>query len=143
MVIAGVADQVPERIRALVYLDAFVPADGDSAWALSTGAERTRLISGAAGDGFPFPPLPCFDARATAHPLASFLQAIRLTGKLDAVPRRDYVYAAEWAEGPFGPVAERLRDDPAWHLHVLASQHNLMRDVPDELARIVAAAADA
>lgn len=25
MVIAGVADQVPERLRALVYLDAFVP----------------------------------------------------------------------------------------------------------------------
>jgi hypothetical protein len=43
----------------------------------------------------------------------------------------------------FDPLTSRLRDDPAWHLHELRSQHNLMRDVPDELARVVAAAADA
>ena len=30
MVITGVADQVPERIAQLVYLDAFVPQDGQS-----------------------------------------------------------------------------------------------------------------
>ena len=28
-VISGVADQIPDRIRALVYLDAFVPEDGE------------------------------------------------------------------------------------------------------------------
>jgi pimeloyl-ACP methyl ester carboxylesterase len=30
MVITGVADRVPDRIKRLVYIDAFVPADGDS-----------------------------------------------------------------------------------------------------------------
>lgn len=30
MVITGVADRVPERIRKLVYLDAFLPTDGES-----------------------------------------------------------------------------------------------------------------
>ena len=30
MVITGVADRVADRIKALVYLDAFVPKDGDS-----------------------------------------------------------------------------------------------------------------
>ncbi len=55
-------------------------------------------------------------------------------------PRREYVYAAGWAEGPFGPVAERLRHDSAWNVHTLRSGHNLMRDVPDELFRIVAGA---
>src|SRR5438309_8575591 len=29
-VISGVADRLPDRVRALVYLDAFVPEDGDS-----------------------------------------------------------------------------------------------------------------
>jgi pimeloyl-ACP methyl ester carboxylesterase len=140
MVIAGVADRVPERIRALAYLDAFVPEDGDSAWALNTDAERDRLLSGARADGFSFPPQPFFDPRATSHPLASFLQAIRLTGKLEAVTRRTYVYAANWPESPFGPVAERLRGDSGWQLHVMQSRHNLMGDVPDELARIVAQA---
>ncbi len=31
MVITGVADSIPEKIRQLVYLDAFVPEDGESA----------------------------------------------------------------------------------------------------------------
>ena len=30
MVITGVVDQVPERIAHLVYLDTFVPRDGES-----------------------------------------------------------------------------------------------------------------
>lgn len=34
MVITGVADRVPDRIRRLVYLDAFVPNDGESAMTL-------------------------------------------------------------------------------------------------------------
>jgi hypothetical protein len=31
MVVTGVADRVPERIAQLVYVDAFVPHDGDVA----------------------------------------------------------------------------------------------------------------
>ena len=34
MVITGVAERVPERLRHLVYLDAFVPEDGESARAI-------------------------------------------------------------------------------------------------------------
>ena len=36
MVITGVADRVPERVDALVYVDAFVPRDRDAAWDLAT-----------------------------------------------------------------------------------------------------------
>jgi pimeloyl-ACP methyl ester carboxylesterase len=39
MVAAGVADRVPDKLRHLVYLDAFVPADGQSLDDL-TGAVR-------------------------------------------------------------------------------------------------------
>lgn len=35
MVITGVADKLSERIAALVYIDAFVPRDGDSWWDLA------------------------------------------------------------------------------------------------------------
>src|SRR6202165_3524917 len=34
MVITGVADRVPDRIRRLVYVDAFVPGDGESLMSL-------------------------------------------------------------------------------------------------------------
>ncbi|HLP03143.1 MAG TPA: alpha/beta hydrolase [Opitutaceae bacterium] len=38
MVITGVMDRVPERIRHVVFLDAAVPADGQSIWDLFGGA---------------------------------------------------------------------------------------------------------
>jgi hypothetical protein len=41
MVITGVIDRIPERIRHVVYLDAAVPDDGMSIWDLfGTGAPR-------------------------------------------------------------------------------------------------------
>src|SRR4051795_805256 len=40
MVITGVADRVPEKVDALVYLDAFVPRDGESCWDLVNDEER-------------------------------------------------------------------------------------------------------
>jgi pimeloyl-ACP methyl ester carboxylesterase len=48
MVITGVADRVPDRIRRLVYLDAFVPNDGESAISLvgSHGDWLKNMIKG-------------------------------------------------------------------------------------------------
>src|SRR5919205_4115238 len=40
MVVTGVAERLPERIRHLVYLDAFVPANGQSLYELG-GPPRT------------------------------------------------------------------------------------------------------
>ena len=40
MVITGVADRIPEKVDALVYLDALVPRDGESCWHLVKNDER-------------------------------------------------------------------------------------------------------
>ena len=83
-------------------------------------------------------PLPFFDQRASAHPLASFLQPIALSGDLGSFRRRDFVYALDWpGDSPLRPSYERVRDDPAWTTHELDGKHNLMRDNPDDLLRIL------
>jgi pimeloyl-ACP methyl ester carboxylesterase len=137
MVISGAADRVPERVRSLVYVDAFVPEDGDSCWQL-TNDEQRAWYAGVDETGYGVPPLPFFDDRATAHPLAAFMQPIRLRSPL-AFPRT-YVYAKEWpTSSPFAPTYERLRDDPQWTVHALDSKHNIMRDAPEELLKILLA----
>jgi pimeloyl-ACP methyl ester carboxylesterase len=40
MVITAVADRVPQQVNSLVYLDAFVPRDGESCWTLTTDEQR-------------------------------------------------------------------------------------------------------
>ena len=79
-VISGVADRVPERIGALLYLDAFVPEDGDSCWVMTNDEQRRWYIDDAGDTGLAVNPLPFFDPRASAHPLAAFVQRSRLTG---------------------------------------------------------------
>ncbi|MFG3510567.1 alpha/beta fold hydrolase [Streptomyces sp. NPDC047821] len=141
MVITGAADRVPGRVAGLVYVDAVVPAHGDSCWSLVTDRERAWYLDGAGETGYTSAPLPFFDARATPHPLASLLQSIRLDGGLDRFRGLDYVHATDWdGESPFTALYERLRDDPAWRTHALASGHNVMRDAPDELLTILLAA---
>ncbi|WP_431045745.1 alpha/beta fold hydrolase [Streptomyces sp. P1-3] len=142
MVITGAADRVPERVAGLVYVDAMVPEDGDSCWSLVTDQERAWYLEGVGETGYTSAPLPFFDPRATPHPLASLLQSVRLAGGLDRYRSRDYVYATGWdGQSPFTALHERLRDDPAWRTHAVASGHNVMRDAPDELLRILLAAA--
>ncbi|MEU1810656.1 alpha/beta fold hydrolase [Micromonospora aurantiaca (nom. illeg.)] len=137
MVITGAADRAPDRVDSLVYLDAVVPGDGDSCWSLVSEQER-RWYLDVDETGYASRPLPFFDARATPHPVASLLQPLRLTGGPAPVRRRDYVYAAGWADqSPFTPTYQRLSADPGWTTHALPGGHNLMRDTPDELAKIL------
>ncbi len=49
MVITGVANRVPDRIRQLVYLDAIVPEDGESVMGLFGDAIDTMAQAGAGG----------------------------------------------------------------------------------------------
>jgi pimeloyl-ACP methyl ester carboxylesterase len=137
MVITAVADHMPERVDSLAYLDAVVPANGDSFWALVSDQER-RWYLDVVENGYGVRPLPFFDARATPHPLASLLQPLQLTSDLAHIRRRVYVYAAGWdGESPFTPFYHRLREDPSWTTYALDSRHNLMRDAPKDLLKIL------
>ncbi|MEU0939643.1 MULTISPECIES: alpha/beta hydrolase family protein [unclassified Embleya] len=142
MVITGAADRAPDRVRGLVYVDALVPGDGESCWSLVNDREREWYLRGVGRDGYSCEPLPFFDARATPHPLASLMQVVRLEGGLDRFERRDFVYATGWdGASPFDEVRRRLAEDPTWHVHPVSSGHNVMRDAPDDLLKILLDAA--
>jgi pimeloyl-ACP methyl ester carboxylesterase len=137
MVIAGVADRVPERIDRLVHIDAWVPDDGDSCWSLVNDDYRARFVAGAAVDGRIVAVPPGLDPRARPHPVASFLQAVRLTGAHRRVPRRTLVHCSGWPNTPLTAQYERLRADPGWDVHVIDSGHNVMAERPDDLVTVL------
>ena len=147
MVISGVADRMAARIGALVYLDAFVPGDGDSLLSLTTDGFRQFLSDGAsAGGGLLSPPVSAegfsvnpadrawVDARCTPHPFAAFLQRLSLTGAWEMVPKRAYVYCDGWEPNPFADLYARLAADRSWVTRAMHCGHDLMIDMPDELA---------
>ena len=128
MVITGVADRIPDRVDSLVFLDAVVPHDGEACWDLVNDEERQWYVK-VDDTGFGVPPMPFFDDRATAHPLATVLQPLRLQGDLNRFRRRVFVYAQDWpGESPLQASYDRVRSDPKWISHELDGKHNLMRD---------------
>lgn len=137
MVISGVADRCAERIAALVYLDAFVPQDGDAWWDLAGDAYRALAIRNSRDDGLSVTPPPGMDSRCVPHPLGSFLQRIRLTGRWRDVPRKVFVYADRWEATPFADTRRTLEGDPAWTVEVLPCGHGLMAEAPDAVREIL------
>lgn len=136
MVVSGVIDRIPERISTAIYVDACVPTDGQSCFDLVNDVLRKLFLENAANDGFSVPPKPGLDPRATPHPLAAFLQRIRLKNGAPRM-RRVYVYLSGWAESPFTEVYRRLRSMPEWQTFELPVGHNVIAAAFDELLEIL------
>ncbi|MCT9093616.1 alpha/beta fold hydrolase [Streptomyces sp. ASQP_92] len=138
MVIAAAADRAAGRISRLVHLDAYVPRDGDSCWSSTSDGYRQSFTAGAAPTGYAVQPPAGGDPRRRPHPLGSLLQEIRLTGRFDEVPRREFVYCSGWEERtPFADLHTRLQADPAWLVHDLPTAHNAMREAPEAVAALL------
>ncbi|MEU3296908.1 alpha/beta hydrolase family protein [Streptomyces longwoodensis] len=139
MVISVAADRARGRVERLVHLDAYVPRDGDSCWSSTTEAYRQAFLAGAASTGYSVLPPAGGDPRRRPHPLASFVQTARLTGAVDEVPLREFVYCSGWEDRtPFTDLRSRLRADPRWRVSELPTGHNAMREDPDAVAALLA-----
>jgi pimeloyl-ACP methyl ester carboxylesterase len=139
MVVSGVADAAPSQIGALVYVDAYVPDSGESAWSLTSPYFRKVFAEGARSDGLNCVPPPGLDPRARPHPIGTFLQSSRLTGRWREAPRKTYVGAFGWEGSPFLELHARLSRDPEWSTHSLDCPHNVARHQPETLAEILLA----
>jgi pimeloyl-ACP methyl ester carboxylesterase len=155
MVATGVADRARARVARLVYLDAFAPEDGCSAFDLMpperAAAMEARIA--AEGDGWRLPPNPMppdtdpADAAFAAprrfdQPANTFRQKLALTGGPLTVPTH-YVYCT--LPGP-GDGFRRFRDAApgrGWTVHDLEASHNPHITAPDALMALLAAIAAA
>lgn len=137
-VITAVADRLPDAVSALVYLDAFVPEDGDSCFSMTNDEQRRWYIDGAGRTGLAVEPMSFFDPRARPHPLATLIQKCRLTGAWRSIEVKHYVAATGWpGESPFASTWERVRAEPGWNVHEWETRHNVMRDGPDRVLRLL------
>ena len=136
MVVSGVLDLAAERIAAAIYSDAYVPDDGQACFGLTNDLFRKVFLDNVAQDGFSVLPPAGLDARTTPHPLAAFLQGLRLKNPPPPV-KRGYIYLSGWPETPFASTYARLRTAQAWQTFELPVGHNVIRNAFDELLEIV------
>jgi len=147
MVATGVADRAPERVARIIYLDAFVPENGQALVDFLPPQARQRLKdSVSSGDGWRVTPNPVppdtseNDAAWVAkfrmpQSVRCFEQPIRLRAKL-TLPR-SYIQCMRYADhGPFGQFAARARDE-GWRLDELDSSHSPNVTAPGALMELL------
>lgn len=130
MVIAGASERLQGRIRTLLFLDALVPSDGDSVWSTWGSPMRDNFIQ-ASTDGLRTDQPPGVDARARPHPLATFLQPIRLSAAAYAVKNKVYAWCKAQPDSPFEAIHNRIEAEGAWITHRLACGHDIMNEAPE------------
>ncbi|MGW7530604.1 alpha/beta fold hydrolase [Streptomyces sp. NPDC054783] len=139
MVIAGVADRLGDRLDQLVFIDAYVPEDGDSCWTLTSDRFRELFMAGSRADGRWVAVPGGFDPRARPHPLASFVQSVRLGGGPGHELGRTFISGGAWPGSPFVTLTERLRSDSGWRVHEIPVGHNIALRDPFSLSAILGA----
>jgi len=155
----GAADRVSARIRLLVYVDALVPSDGQSAFDLLPDefVDLARAAADEHGDGWRvtipaalLPPegLIAEDERARYvsrlgdQPLASFSEPINLSGTLDRLPHA-FVRCTGASLGhdlggdPIAPMAARAQRE-GWLYRELVAPHDPQLSDPLGTAAVLA-----
>jgi pimeloyl-ACP methyl ester carboxylesterase len=137
MVVTGVADRIPERIGQLIYLDTFVPEDGESSLSIGTRSEADKAeLWGKVKDGGVIPswvdpnqPPP----KDVPHPVKTLTDPLVLKNpaRLD-IPTAYVLFVDPGKEGnedDFFPHAERARV-LGWPVYEMESDHNAQWSAP-------------
>jgi pimeloyl-ACP methyl ester carboxylesterase len=149
MVATGVADRARELINQVIYLDAFVPGNGQSLFDLNEPGRQPMRDAAKAGDGWRIPPNPTppdtppediewLNARRAHMPIKCFETKLKLTHGETGLPR-SYIYCSRKQAGtdPFAQFAKRLKNDAGWRYFEMDASHSPNVTAPEALMGVL------
>src|SRR3954469_22082039 len=151
MVATGVADRARERIAQLIYIDAFVPGDGQSLLDLNE-SDRQRMTDLTTSGAWRVQPHPIaadtpqadiawLTERRVPMPIKCFDTKLKLQGGALTLPR-SYIYATRITPADtFGRFAKQTKADPAWRYHEIDASHSPNVTAPETLMALLQAIA--
>lgn len=149
VIVSGVAEQEPGRIASIVFLDAFLPENGQKGTDWNSQHAKAAVAAAIAKGEISRPPVKCeiynvnekdrawVDRLTTPQPIGTALQPIRLTGARDRVAKKTYIRATGYPHKIFDANLARCRADPSWRTFEVPCGHDVMVDMPDRLAEIL------
>ena len=148
MVITGVLARIPEKVRAMIYLDAFVPEDGKALVDYLSPAARAAWDKYKEADV----PVPAFSAerlgltepeqiafvipRLTVHPWRTVYQPVTALKPRPSIPTA-YIRCTRNPAPHFDAATERLAADPAVRIDAIDTGHSAMVTEPAETIRML------
>lgn len=148
MVITGVATEVPERLGQLIYLDAYVPEEGECEVDLWPQELKDEMnFDSAKSRGLRPPPSPelmgindpklaeWVRERTTQHPMDTYTQPVPKGNKQSvSIPRAFISCTTGPLASLFGRFADKARDEN-WQVREIETGHDAMLTAPDEVVR--------
>lgn len=148
VVATGIADRARDRVTQLIYLDAFVPRDGQSLFDLNERGHELMRKAAASGDGYRLPPNPppadtepadlvWLNARRVNMPIKCFETRLKLEHGEPAMPR-SYIYCTRIPPGDvFGQFAGRAKREAGWRYFELDASHAPNVTAPEALMKVL------
>jgi len=153
-VVTGALAHIADRVSHLVYLDAFVPSDGDSVAGLTglsgdtIGPGATWLVPPRAREYEDRSEAAFAEPRRTDHPIGCFTEPVRLDQSLE-----DYSFSLTYikatgepraeTEGSFWVADDHAKSSPGWRREAIATNHMIPNNRPGELVAILESIAPA
>ena len=149
MVVSGVAEQAASAIGSIVFLDAFVPDDGDSMAGLTSQAVRDSLKAAAERGDLGVPPRPAaaflvnekdqawVDSKCVPQPIGTMTETLKLTGARERIGKKAYIRAGAYPNPGFDKALARVKADRSWRVYDVPCGHDVMVDMPERLAEIL------
>ncbi|MBR0754707.1 alpha/beta hydrolase [Bradyrhizobium jicamae] len=148
MVATGVADRIRDRVTQLIYLDAFVPRDGQSLFDLNEVAIAKMREAAHDADGWRIPPMPTPPDTSAADvewlmerrvnmPIKCFEQKLRLHNGELTLPR-SYIYATRITPADtFGQFTARAKSEAGWRYFEIDASHAPNVTAPEALMTLL------
>ena len=147
--VSGAIEQTLERISSIVYLDAFMPEDGQRGFDFASEFSRKALLAAVekGEPGRPAPKAEAFhvnekdrpwvDSKLTPQPNGVALQPIKLTGAREKVAKKTYIRAPVYPQPAFDKALAAKKADPSWRTYEVDGGHDVMVDRPERLVEIL------
>ena len=149
-VIGGVADRIPERLRKLVYLDAILVENGQSALSIQPPGVEKAMEQAAVHDGgltIPAWPAATFgvkdtadarwvNERLTGHPFRTFSQTLTLHHPYGNHLPKIFIACTVDMLPAIVPFAEKTKKSKDWTYYELVTGHDAMITEPQKTAAL-------
>ncbi len=147
--VSGAAEQIFDRISSLVFLDAFLPDNGERPIDRTTEQIRAGMLAaierGEVGRAAPTAAMfhvnekdrAWVDSKLTPQPIGVYVQPIKLTGAREKVAKKTYIRAPIYPQPSFDKAYAATKADPSWRTYEVLCGHDVMVDMPERLVEIL------
>lgn len=150
-VISGAVERMLPKIASIVYVDAFLPENGQKGLDLNSPGSQKAVREAIARGEVSRPPdysrenSPMMTSQdrewlvssATPQPIGVSLQPLALTGARDKVAKKAYIRARGYPNPTYDAAYKKLQSDTSWRLYDVPCGHSVMIDMPDRLTEIL------